>query len=72
MLGREMLVKQGVDKDGILRSRYNGGAESYLPTTYRVNHARALRNWITAICLQYGLQVTRRKGEAILRSSCLG
>lgn len=35
-------MKQGVDKDGILRSRYNGGAESYLPTTYRVNHAPCL------------------------------
>lgn len=31
-----------MDKDGILHSRYNGGAESYLPTTYRVNHAPCL------------------------------
>ena len=39
---RTNLVNQGIDKDGMLRSRYNGGAESYLPTSYRVNHAPSM------------------------------
>ncbi|MFD0675594.1 MULTISPECIES: sialidase family protein [unclassified Paenibacillus] len=39
---RMMLVNQGVDKDGTLRSRYNGGAEAYIPTAYRVNHAPSM------------------------------
>ncbi|MDF2964404.1 MAG: exo-alpha-sialidase [Paenibacillus sp.] len=42
MSSRLHLTRQGIEKNGVLRPRFGGGAEAYIPTPFRVNHAPCL------------------------------